>query len=309
MKVLVILGPTASGKTRLAVQLARQLDGEILSADSRQVYRGLDIGTGKDRHEYGEIPCHLIDLVDPGEPFDLFQYQQRCHIALSEILARHRLPILTGGSGMYLAAIVQDYRLVPAQPDPLSHRELEPLSDQELTERLLTLQPIQHNTTNLDTRARIIRALEIAQATHAAAGQSITRPTCDFLILGMRWERPVLRARIAHRLQERLENGLIDEVSGLLARGIAPATLEAFGLEYRFVTRFVLGQIDQATLFDQLVQAIRQFAKRQETWFRRMERQGVTIHWLDAAHDPEQTALTLIRTAWSFPVRHPSSQP
>ncbi|MBF0190595.1 MAG: tRNA (adenosine(37)-N6)-dimethylallyltransferase MiaA [Magnetococcales bacterium] len=305
MKILVILGPTASGKTRLAVQLAQDCTGEILSADSRQVYRGLDLGTGKDLEEYGPIPHHLIDVAEPGEAFDLFQFQQRCLALLPEIHARGALPILAGGTGLYLEALIRGYRLAPAKPDPTLRAQLHTLSNAQLTARLLALKPSQHNTTDLETRERTIRAIEIAQATldqpHAPDDSppvSHPDPDHDFLILGMRWERAILRQRIADRLRQRLETGLIEEVADLLNRGIAPAILEALGLEYRFVTRFVRGELNQVELFDQLVQAIRQFAKRQETWFRRMERHGIRIHWLEAAKDPLQEARTIMGRNW-----------
>ncbi|MBF0270465.1 MAG: tRNA (adenosine(37)-N6)-dimethylallyltransferase MiaA [Magnetococcales bacterium] len=303
MKILVILGPTASGKTRLAVQLAQGIAGEILSADSRQVYRGLDIGTGKDLEEYGPIPYHLIDVVDPGEAFDLFQFQQRCLALLPEIQGRGGLPILVGGTGLYLEALIRGYRLAPARADPALRAHLHTLSDDALTARLLTLKPTQHNTTDLETRERAIRAIEIAQATldqntPDSPPVSHSDPDHDFLILGMRWERAILRQRIADRLQQRLETGLIEEVADLLNRGVSPASLEALGLEYRFVTRFVQGALDRAELFDQLVQAIRQFAKRQETWFRRMERHGIRIHWLEAAKDPLHEARTIMGRIW-----------
>lgn len=311
MKILVILGATASGKTHLAVQLAQAFDGEILSADSRQVYRGLDIGTGKDLHEYGSIPHHLIDVAEPGTAFNLFEFQQQCRALLPEIHARGRLPILVGGSGLYLEAIIQDYRLTPAQPDPELRRALQNLSDRELTARLLALQPNQHNTTDLESRERTIRAIEIAQATRSTVTDPTPsqRPTDppEFLILGLRWERSILRQRIADRLQHRLEHGLIEEVQGLLARGIAADTLEALGLEYRFVTRFVRGELDRSGLFEPLVQAIRQFAKRQETWFRRMERQGILIHWIEGCGDPEREAWQIMERVWS-PLALPSSR-
>ncbi|GAB0056331.1 tRNA dimethylallyltransferase [Candidatus Magnetaquicoccaceae bacterium FCR-1] len=290
MKILVILGPTASGKTRLAVRLAQRFDGEILSADSRQVYRGLDIGTGKDLDEYGAIPYHLIDVADPGDGFNLFRFQQLCLARIPEIRARGRLPILAGGTGLYLESILRGYRLTPARVDPRQRAEWHALPDDELIARLLALKPEQHNTTDLETRDRTIRAIEIALASRNDTAPVVTTPEADFLVLGLRWERSVLRERIAERLHRRLQEGMIEEVEGLLAAGVPEETLDGMGLEYRFVTRFVRGTLTREACETHLVQAIRQFAKRQETWFRRMERQGVRIHWLDATADPEGEA-------------------
>ncbi|MBF0440013.1 MAG: tRNA (adenosine(37)-N6)-dimethylallyltransferase MiaA [Magnetococcales bacterium] len=293
MRILVILGPTASGKTHLAVQLAKRFHGEILSADSRQVYRGLDLGTGKDLHEYGSIPYHLIDIVDLGYEFNLFEFQHRCLALLPEIHARDHLPILTGGTGLYLEAVIQGYQLTPARPDYSLRATLMALSDEALTKRLMRLKPLQHNHTDLESRDRMIRAIEIAEATLHSPNQPVPRDF-TFLILGMRWERSVLRQRIAERLSQRLDTGLIEEVEGLLRQGVSPAILDAMGLEYRFVTRFLQGKLQRDEMFTQLHQAICQFAKRQETWFRRMERQGTQIHWLNAAIDPEQEAIRIL---------------
>ncbi|MEO5331901.1 MAG: tRNA (adenosine(37)-N6)-dimethylallyltransferase MiaA [Magnetococcus sp. YQC-5] len=286
--VLIILGPTASGKTRLAVHLAKILDGEILSADSRQVYRGLDIGTGKDLHEYDTIPYHLIDVVDLGEEYNLFEFKQQFFETLPRIHARNHLPILAGGTGLYLQAILQNYQLAKAPPDP----SLQTLSDQELERRLNQLKPEQHNSTDRENRARMIRAIEIATTTH----HPTIHPELSFLTLGMRWERALLRQRIAERLTQRLETGLIQEVEHLLEKN-APATLTALGLEYRFITRHLLGELTFEQMEQQLHQAICQFAKRQETWFRRMERQGIPIHWLNAT-DPIPEALQILATHW-----------
>ncbi|MBF0127595.1 MAG: tRNA (adenosine(37)-N6)-dimethylallyltransferase MiaA [Magnetococcales bacterium] len=296
-KILVILGATASGKTRLGVQLARHLDGEILSADSRQVYRGLDIGTGKDLHEYENIPYHMIDIMEPGEEFNLFAFQQRVHALLPQIRQRHHLPILVGGTGLYLDAIINRYRLVPVPPNHTLRDELKTLSDQELAARLLRLKPEQHNVTDLETRNRMIRAIEIAGSNQPP----VDHPPLSCLILGMRRERSALRQRIRTRLAERLQKGMLAEVQQLLDAGIPPATLLDLGLEYRFLTRHLLGEMDHETMFQKLHQAICQFAKRQETWFRRMERHGTRIHWLNADQDPFQAALAILARPWPTP--------
>ncbi len=294
MKILVILGATASGKTRLAVELARQFNGEILSADSRQVYQGLDIGTGKDLHEYGQIPYHLIDVVKLGNEFNLFEFQQRFYTLVPQIYARNHLPIMAGGTGLYLASIIQAYQLAPAPIKPTLRANLETLSDQELATHLLKLNPKQHNVTNLEDRQRMIRAIEIAQITH----NPTTLPDYQFLTLGLRWERAILRQRIATRLNQRLDSGLIEEVETLLKQGANPETLIALGLEYRFITHYIQGKLNRDELFQNLHQGICQFAKRQETWFRRMARQGVNINWLEANNNPFQTAIEIITTNW-----------
>lgn len=286
MKLIVVLGPTASGKTRLAVALARHLNGEIISADSRQVYRGLNIGSGKDLDEYGEIPHHLIDIVDPGYEFSLFDFVRAFHEAFYAIIERGRFPILAGGTGLYLDAVVRGYELIKVGEDRELRRELEPLSHEELQSRLLELRPEQHNTSDLFDRSRLIRAIEIAAGELRHEARPVPLPQLTSLAFGLRWPRDLLRQRITSRLKQRLENGLIEEVAELHASGISWDTLDFYGLEYRFVARYLQGHLSRNDLFQKLNSAIHQFAKRQETWFRRMERQGTNIHWLDAEGDP-----------------------
>ena len=290
--LLVILGPTASGKTRLGVELARRLDGEIISADSRQVYRGMDLGTGKDLEEFDEVPYHLIDIVDPGHEFNLFEFQRRFIDAYHRISTSGRLPILVGGSGLYLEAVLCGYRLQEAQENPLLRRELEFLTLDELAARLKTLRPTLHNSTDLTERDRLIRAIEIASAPPAIACEPL--PPLHPFVFGIRWERSILRQRITARLKARLAAGMVAEVERLLAAGVPDTLLEFYGLEYRFVARHLRGELNRNDMFQKLNSAIHDFAKRQETWFRRMERNGTQIHWLDGAGDPLGEALLIL---------------
>ena len=291
--LVVLLGPTASGKTHLGVALARllaqhrRISCEIISADSRQVFRGMNIGTGKDLEEYGSVPYHLIDIVDPGYEFSVYEFQHRFYTAFKEIHARGNLPMLIGGTGLYLDAIVRGYRLASVAENPLLREELSSWTWVDLEARLRRVRPHQHNTTDLDTRERLIRAIEIAEGEGASwAGKTPYALPLMPLILGLRWERSVLRERITARLRARLEAGLIAEVEALLATGLSHERLAAYGLEYRFVCRYVRGELTWDALFQGLNQAIHKFAKRQATWFRRMERKGTLIHWLDGTEDP-----------------------
>jgi tRNA dimethylallyltransferase len=284
--LLVILGPTASGKTRLGVQAARTLDGEIISADSRQVYRGMDLGTGKDLGEYGEVPYHLIDIVEPGEQFSVFEFQRRFFDSFTDIRSRSRLPVLVGGTGLYLDAVLRGYRLVEVPENPTLRKELAKLSLEELGERLRGARPELHNTTDLRERGRLVRAIEITEGEEAAAPTLSPLPPLSPVVFGVRWEREALRRRITARLKERLQQGLIEEVARLHASGIPYETLEFYGLEYRFVALHLKGELNRNDMFQKLNSAIHQFAKRQETWFRRMERQGTEIHWLEGAGEP-----------------------
>ncbi len=295
--LLVILGPTASGKTRLGVEAARALGGEIISADSRQVYRGMDLGTGKDLAEYGEIPHHLIDIVEPGYEFNVFEFQRRFFEAFAEIRGRGRLPVLVGGTGLYLDAVLRGYRLVAVPENPPLRAELAGLSDAQLQARLVALRPEQHNTTDLEERQRLVRAIEIAEGEEAAAAVLPPLPDLRPRVFGLNWPREVLRRRITARLKERLEQGMIAEVQGLHAAGVPWETLEFYGLEYRFIAQHLKGELNRNDLFQKLNSAIHQFAKRQETWFRRMERQGTAIHWLDGAGEPLREMMAVCNAA------------
>ena len=281
---LVILGATAGGKTALAVAAARHLGGEIIAADSRQVYRGMDLGTGKDLAEYGEIPYHLIDIADAGSEYNLYQFQRDCYAAIMAIRARQRLPIICGGTGLYLDAVLRGYHLVEVPRNPHLRQQISTWSDDQLRRRLLEIKPRQHNRTDLDERDRLVRAYEIACGEKAAgpAEPFAWRP----LVFGLQWPREVLRQRIAERLRTRLEQGMIEEVQGLYEAGVTWQQLEFYGLEYRFIARYLQGELSRNEMVQQLARAIGQFAKRQETFFRRMERQGVQINWLDAQQQP-----------------------
>lgn len=293
---LIILGPTASGKTALAVALARLLDGEVISADSRQVYRGLDIGTGKDLHEFivGGPPVrhHLIDIVEPGEEYNVFQFQRDFHAAFADIRSRGRLPITAGGTGMYLDAALSKTLMVPVPHNPALRAEMEPLSTELLAEKLQMLKPDLHNTTDLLDRDRTLRAIEIAVYLQDAKEEPA--PPTHPLVLGVAWDRKTLRQRIASRLKARLEEGLIEEVEDLIATGCSWERLEQLGLEYRNVSLFLRGKIkNRNDLYQKLSGEISQFAKRQDTWFRRMERNGVEIHWIERGR--LEDALAVIR--------------
>lgn len=295
---LTILGPTASGKTGLGVALARALGGEIISVDSRQVYRGLDLGTGKDLEAYETggppVPYHLIDIVDPGSEYNVFQFQRDFFDAVREIRERDRVPVAVGGTGLYLEAALSKTMMVPVPPDPALRAEMEPLSTEVLRERLLALQPDPHNTTDLLDRDRLIRAIEIAIRTRDTEPEPA--PSLNPLVLGVQWDRRTLRRRIASRLKLRLDAGLIEEVEDLAEAGCPWSRLERLGLEYRHVSRYLRGKIkNRNDLYQKLSGEISRFAKRQETWFRRMERNGTVIHWV-----PEgrlDAAVAVIRSA------------
>lgn len=283
---LVILGPTASGKTRLGVQVAHALGGEILSADSRQVYRGLDIGSGKDLSEYvvdgHPIPYHLIDIVDLDMEFSVFAYQKTFFEAFEQVRQRAKLPVVVGGTGLYLEAVLKGYRMVEVPENAALRAELAELAPESLAERLRRSKPDLHNITDLTDLQRAIRAIEIAE--YSRTHEPEPSPEIRALVLGTRWERPVLLRRIAARLKARLDAGLIHEVQRLLDQGHSWERLELLGLEYRFVAQYLQGKIkNRNDLFQKLHSAIGQFAKRQETWFRRMERHGARIHWVDRA--------------------------
>jgi len=285
---LAVLGPTAAGKTGLAVDLARRLSergspAEILSADSRQVYRGLDIGSGKDLSEYGDIPYHLIDVTELPAEYSVFDFQGDFYRAWEGIQARGAVPIACGGTGLYLDSVLRGYGFARVPPNPALRAELNSLPVAALIERLLAIRAEPHNRTDLEERPRLVRAIEIAEYTREHPVQEEGEvPGLDALVLGVRFERSELRKRIRERLASRIEEGLVDEVATIHAGGIEWERLERLGLEYRFTAEYLQGRIpDLETYREGLYTAICQFAKRQETWFRGMERKGVSIEWVN----------------------------
>lgn len=294
-RLLTLLGATATGKTRVGVALAEALQGEIISADSRQVFRGMDLGTGKDLHEYRSIPYHLIDICAAGEEFSVFAFQRLFLQRWDEIGQRRKLPLLVGGTGLYLDAVLKGYRLVEVPENPELRAELDLLSDEQLTGRLLALQPEQHNQTDLQQRQRLIRAIEIASGEAAAGADLPPWPELSPLVFGLKWERSELRQRIRLRLKQRLEEGMLDEVRTLHDAGVSWERLDYYGLEYRFVARHLRGELNRNDMTQQLAGAIAQFAKRQETWFRRMERQGIPIHWVNGKDRPAEQILNRLK--------------
>jgi len=294
--LIVVLGATASGKTRLGVELAKQLNGEVISGDSRQVYTGLDIGSGKDLAEYGEVPYHLIDIIEPGKEYNAFQFQRDFFQAFNDINQRDKLPLLVGGTGLYIDAVVAGYEFVQVDKNITQREQFANMALEAVQEILLELDNEAYQATDITVRPRLYRAIEIAQHTTSQTMPSVKKPLPDIkpLYFGIKWERSVLRQRITLRLKERLENGMIEEVEGLLAQGVTHEKLEYFGLEYRFVSQYVEGKISYDDMFDKLNVAIHKYAKRQDTWFRRMERQGAIIHWLDGTGDINQQAQAVL---------------
>ena len=311
-KMITILGPTASGKTPLAAALAQQINGEIISADSRQVYRRMDIGTGKDLADYTvhgsgsmvqgssltinqeplTIPYHLIDICEPGTKYNLFQYQQDFFDAYQDIIGRGKTPILCGGTGLYIEAVLKGYQLSPVPQNPELRARLEGKTLDELTEMLVELKQkngsTMHNTTDVDSCQRAIRAIEIEEYNLHTPTPKRELPPIDSLIVGVNIDREARREKITRRLKARLEEGMIEEVRGLLAEGIPAEDLIYYGLEYKFVTEYLVGKMTYDEMFQRLEIAIHQFAKRQMTWFRGMERRGFTIHWIDALQPMEE---------------------
>ena len=281
--LITILGPTASGKTPLAVALAYKLDTEIISGDSRQIYRRMDLGTGKDLADYvvndHQVPYHLIDIVDPGYKYNVFEYQRDFLAAYNKVKQKGKLPVLCGGTGMYLESVLKGYRLLPVPENPQLRTSLADKSLEELTQMLSTYKKL-HNSTDVDTVKRAIRAIEIEEYYKQQPPEYREFPVLNSLIIGVDIDRELRRQKITRRLKQRLDEGMVDEVKALLEGGIASEDLIYYGLEYKYLTLYATGVLSFDDMFRQLETAIHQFAKRQMTWFRGMERRGFTIHWL-----------------------------
>lgn len=281
--LITVLGPTACGKTRLAVALADRIGGEILSADSRQVYRGMDIGTGKDLADYDidgrHIPYHLIDIAEPGTKYNVYEFQGDFLKAYRNVVERGAQPVMCGGTGLYLESVLRGYRLIPVPDNPELRKSLQGKTLAELTEILKGYKTL-HNTTDVDTTKRAIRAIEIEECYRNTPVEAGGFPQMNSLNIGIDISRDLRRELISSRLERRLQEGMIDEVKGLLERGISAEDLIYYGLEYKYVTLYVTGQLEYKYLLQELEVAIHQFAKRQMTWFRGMERRGIHIEWI-----------------------------
>lgn len=304
--MITVLGPTACGKTRLAVALASDLGAEVISADSRQVYCGMDIGTGKDLADYvyngHAVPYHLIDIAPAGTKYNLYEYQKDFHAVYEDLLARRITPILCGGTGLYIEAVLGGYSLSPVPQNPELRASLEHKSLDELTQILIELKAQtgshMHNRSDVDTCQRAIRAIEIEAYNKLHPVPLRSLPPIDSLIIGLHIDRESRRRKITERLRYRLDHGLVEEVRALIDSGIPPDNLIYYGLEYKYVTEFVTGLISLETMFGQLEIAIHQFAKRQMTWFRGMERRGFNIHWIDATKPLEENIHHIKQLLW-----------
>lgn len=298
--LLSVIGPTASGKTSLAVQLAVALGGEVISADSRQVYRGMDLGTGKDLEDYcvngRVVPYHLIDIVDAGYKYNVFEYQRDFVKVWEDCEQRGVVPVLCGGSGLYVEAVLKGYKLLAVPVNEALRATLEGKGLQELAQRLSSYKKL-HNTTEIDTPKRAIRAIEIEEYYRTHPYEEKDFPGIDALIVGVDVNREIRRERITHRLHERLENGMVEEVRRILESGVKPEDLIYYGLEYKYLTLYLIGELSYDEMVKQLNVAIHQFAKRQMTWFRKMERAGFDIHWL-RAEMPMEEKIETVRKWW-----------
>ena len=290
--MITILGPTASGKTPVAARLAAEIGGEIISADSRQVYRRMDIGTGKDLEDYGSVPYHLIDICEPGTKYNLFEYQQDFYDVYQQIRSRGAVPILCGGTGLYIEAVLKGYHLSPVPQNQALRDSLEGKSLDELSQMLADLKAKtgsnMHNTTDVDSCQRAIRAIEIETYNLEHPTPRRELPPVDSIIIGIDIDRELRREKITRRLKARLDHGMVEEVRALLDEGIPAEDLIYYGLEYKFLTEYLTGQLSYDEMFQRLEIAIHQFAKRQMTWFRGMERRGFKIHWISATLPMEE---------------------
>lgn len=296
--LLVVLGPTASGKTTFAAHLAMRLNAEIISADSRQVYRGMDLGTGKDYEDYqiGNtlIPYHLIDIVDAGYKYNVFEYQSDFFKAFQDVQSREKFPIMCGGTGLYIDSVLKKYKLINVPVDETLRESLQGKNLKELTDVLRGFKNL-HNQTDTDTVKRAIRAIEIETYYQDHPEIEVELPEVNPLIIGVNIDREERRKKITSRLQKRCDEGMVDEVRGLLEKGVSPEDLMYYGLEYKFLTMHVLGELTYAQMLEKLNVAIHQFAKRQMTWFRGMERKGSKIHWVDVLDPMEERVEKVVR--------------
>jgi len=296
--LIAVIGPTASGKTTFAAHLANHIHGEIISADSRQVYRQMNIGTGKDLDDFfvegKRIPAHLIDIADPGYKYSVFEYQRDFNEAYQNIIGKNKIPVLCGGSGMYIDAATRQYRLVEVPVDDKFRKEISGKSLDELEEILSSMKDL-HNKTDIDTPERAIRAIEIGRYYQEHPEVYMERPKMNVLYLGIIYDRETERSRITERLENRLQQGMVEEVKQLLSSGIPTETLNYYGLEYRYITLYLQGSMDYETMKTKLNTAICQFSKKQRTWFRKMEREGCNIHWIDGNIPMKQKLKTAIQ--------------
>ncbi len=280
--LVTVLGPTAVGKTSLSAKLAYEFSGEIISADSRQVYKGMDIGTGKDLDDYivngTSVPYHLIDIIKPTEEFNLFLFTSNFKEAFEDISARGKIPILAGGTGMYLSSVLQKYDLKKSDFDPIKFDHLNSNSENELRDMLISMKPSLHNTTDLLDKERLIRAIMIEKSAGGRVGSDLN---VNSLVIGISLHRETIKKRITERLKYRLNNGMIEEAERLLKEGVTPEKMRFFGLEYKFLAMYLSGELNYNDMFQKLNSAIHGFAKRQMTWFRKMEREGVKINWIE----------------------------
>lgn len=302
--LIVITGPTASGKTRLAAHLAHRINGEIISADSRQIYKKMDLGTGKDYDDYiinGEkIPYHLIDIREPGYKYNVYEYQTDFFKVFEEIKNRKKFPVMCGGTGLYIQAVLDQYKMVHVPPNPQLRQRLQDKSLEELTRILRGFKKL-HNTTDTDTKKRAIRSIEIETYYQNHPEIEVKLPRVSPLIVGVEIDRDMRRHKITKRLKERLNEGMIDEVKQLIDEGISPEDLLYYGLEYKYVTLYVIGKTTYEDMFERLNIAIHQFAKRQMTWFRGMERKGHKIHWIDATNNIDENVSLIYNMIYNSP--------
>lgn len=296
--MIVITGPTATGKTRLAARVASRCEGEIISADSRQVFRGMDFGTGKDYVDYLVndylVPYHLVDIVAPGHEYSVFEFQQDFLRAYQHIVKRHKQPVLCGGTGLYIEAALKGYPLRRVPENPALRKKLGDLTWEELTQKLAKMRSL-HNTTDTTDRERLLRAVEIETYNLEHPVEKGGFPEINYKVFCIQLERKEIRDRITTRLKNRLERGMVDEINKLLKMGIKPEQLMFYGLEYRYLTQYAVGQINYEEMFEKLNTAIHQFAKRQMTWFRRMEKQGIPIRWLDGMLPMEEKVELILK--------------